>query len=155
MAESPLDIDDLDVAALKALALDLLGKVADLERTVSDQRAEIRRLKGLSGPPDIRPSGMDKKVRARAKAGRAANKARRGAKKGRVRIDEERIVKAEAPAGSRFKGYEDYLLQDLICRPHNVLLRRERWLTPDGSFVVALPNWSMGGTASPPARSRA
>ena len=41
MAESPPDIDELDISALKALVLELLGKVAELERTVGEQRAEI------------------------------------------------------------------------------------------------------------------
>ena len=145
MAESPRDIDELDISALKALVLELLGKVAELERTVGEQRAEIARLKGLSGPPDIKASGMDGKARPRAKPGRGADKGRRGAKKGRVRIDERRIVAGAVPAGSRFKGYEDYLVQDLVCRPHNVLLRRERWLTPEGVYVVApLPAGTRG-----------
>ena len=139
MAESSLDIDALDLSALKALVLELLERDAARDHEIAALRAEIARLKGLSGPPDIKPSGMDKKARSRAKAkaGRVANKARRRAKKGRVSIDEKRVVKADAPAGSRFKGYEDYLLQELVCRPLNVLLRRERWLTPAGAYVVA------------------
>ncbi len=147
MSGSPPDIDALDFAGLKGLVLELLGKVADLERRVADQRAEIARLKGLKGPPTIKPSGMDKKAgsRAKARAGRLANKARRGAKKGRVSIDERRVIEAEAPAGSRFKGYEDYLVQDLHCRSHTVLLRRERWLTASGETVVApLPAGTRG-----------
>lgn len=147
MSGSPPDIDALDIAALKGLVLELLEKVAELERTVSDQRAEIARLKGLNGPPDIRPSGMDQKAqsRSKAKAGRSANKARRGSKKGRVSIDERRVVKVDVPPGSRFKGYEDYLVQDLACRPHTVLLRRERWLTADGCCLVApLPAGTRG-----------
>ena len=145
MTESPPDIDVLDITSLRALVLELLGKVAELERTVGDQRAEIARLKGLSGPPNLKPSGMDGKPRSRAKSGRDAVKARRGAKKGRVRIDEQRIVRVAVPAGSRLKGYEDYLVQDLVCRPHNVLLRRERWLTPEGVHVVApLPAGTRG-----------
>ena len=147
MAESPADIDALDIAALKTLVLEPLEKCAARDAEIAALRAENRRLKGLSGPPDIKPSGMAKKARSRAKAkaGRAANKARRRAKKGRVAIDEKRVVEADAPAGSRFKGYEDYLVQDLICRPHTVLLRRERWQTPAGAYVVApLPAGTRG-----------
>ena len=66
MTESPPDIDVLDITSLRALVLELLGKVAELERTVGDQRAEIARLKGLSGPPNFKPSGMDGKARSRA-----------------------------------------------------------------------------------------
>ena len=145
MVEPPLNIDDLDFAALKALVLELFDEQAALRAENVGLREENRRLKGLSGRPDIRPSGMDKKARARGKAGRSANKARRGAKKGRVSIDETRVVKADVPSGSRFKSYEDYLIQDLVCRSHTVLLRRERWLTPDGASVVApLPAGTRG-----------
>ena len=145
MPESPADIDELDVTSLKALVLALLEDQAALRAENAALREEIRRLKGLSGPPDIKPSGMDGEARSRGKAGRAATKARRRAKKGRVSIDERRVVAADAPAGSRFKGYEDYLLQELVCRPLNVLLRRERWLTPDGRCLVApLPAGTRG-----------
>jgi len=139
MVGLPPDIDDLDVTALKALVFRLLEEQAASRSENSALREEVRRLKGLNGPPNIKPSGMDKKARgrARAKAVRSANCKRRGPKKGRVLIDERRVVAIDAPAGSRFKGYEDYLVQDLHCCRHTVLLRRERWLAPDGTCVVA------------------
>src|SRR3954464_7758385 len=39
--------------------------------------------------------------------------------------------------GSRVKGYEDFIVQDLVLRPHVGRIRRERWLTPDGQTILA------------------
>ncbi len=117
MAESSPDIDSLEITELKALVLQLLEKGAARDVEIASLRAEVCRLKGLSGPPNIKPSGMDKNARNRAKAGRAANRKRRGSKKNRVRIDEKRIVEAEVPSGSRFKGYEGIVkLTAWTCR---------------------------------------
>jgi transposase IS66 family protein len=117
---------------------ELIGRVADLTRAVSQQREEIARLKGLKGRPDIKPgkpSGMEKASQSRP----ASVQPRRGGgdKTAKRAIHEERIVKASVPQGSRFKGYEDFVVQDLIIRPHVVRYRRERWQTPDGGTLIA------------------
>ena len=122
--------------------LQLLEDVVALKAENAALREEIARLKGLKGPPKLKPSGMEKAIepaRAERKAGR------RGGKIDRLVIDEERVLKAAVPPGSRFKGYETYVVQELILRPHVIRYRRERWITPDGRTVVAaLPAGTVG-----------
>jgi len=47
------------------------------------------------------------------------------------------VIRATVPPGSRFRGYQDFLVQDLVLRTEAVRYRRERWRTPDGQLVVA------------------
>ena len=120
---------------LEALAERLLAENATLKQAIAELRAEVATLKGVKGRPEVKPSGMEKGTRSEPGE---KNRGRGGrGKVHRFTIHEERVVKANVPAGSRFKGYEDFLVQDLVLRPHVVRLRRERWLTPDGRTVVA------------------
>ncbi len=75
---------------------------AALRVEVAALREENRRLKGLKGPPSLQPSRMDKETEPRPNSGSGAR--RRAAKNTRLAIDEDRILRAEAPAGSRFKS---------------------------------------------------
>jgi hypothetical protein len=52
----------------------------------------------------------------------------KGSKTSKLSIHEERTVELEAPPqGARFKGYTDYVVHDLMIRPHVVNFRCERW----------------------------
>ena len=75
-----------------------------------------------------------------------ASEPKRGGKRGKCRrrgkiaprvAIEDRVIKAQVPPGSRFKGYETFLVQDIVLRAEAIRYRRERWVTPDGTLVLA------------------
>ena len=112
-----------------------------MKKENAELRDEVARLKGLKGRPKLKPSGMAKATgsgKAGGKKDGNKKKRRRGWRRSKPSIDEDRIVKAcDVPPGSRFKGYEDRIIRDVVLRPWVIRLRRERWLTPDGRTIVA------------------
>lgn len=131
----PSDLDSLTQAQLKDLVLQLLAEVAMLKQTVTAQREEIARLKGLKGPPTIKPSGMEQAT-PRSGTKPTRDKPRRGKVSPRVSI-EDHTLNVTPPTGSRFKGHETYLVQDVILSVQAIRYRRERWVTPDGQTIIA------------------
>jgi hypothetical protein len=140
---------------------DLLGVVRDLIGEVTRLRAqneklgaaltklrvehqatkdELARLKGLPPRPPFKPSGMDKSTDAKEPAsggGKKRSLRRRGSQLDRLKIGATVVVKADPPAGSRNKGFEDIVVQDLSLNPQATRYRRERWETLDGKTVIA------------------
>jgi hypothetical protein len=132
--------EDVDVAAaspeeLRRLVAGLLGEVARLRDENAALKEEITRLKGLKGRPKLKPSGMERAMpgpasRAKSKRSKRSTIAKRV-------VHEERVLAISAPPGSRFKGYEDFVVQDLRLEARVIRYRRQRWLTPDGGTLVA------------------
>jgi len=126
----------------------LSATVAGLRLENQQLKDEIRRLKHLPPRPPIKPSGMEKATDRPAekpdKTG--APPRRRGAGVSQLSINRTMTLTASAPAGSRHKGYEEIIVQDVAFRPEVTLYRRERWVTPDGRTVTAaLPPGVIGG----------
>jgi hypothetical protein len=131
----PPDIDGLPPAELKQVLVKLLEENAEQKRVIAELRDEVARLKGLKGRPPIKPSGMENATASKPGEKRPRRRGR-GKAVPRVAV-EEQVLKAEVPAGSRFKGYEDFVVQDLELRVRVIRYRRERWFTPDGRTVIA------------------
>jgi Transposase IS66 family len=118
--------------------IDALTKLRLEHQAVKD---ELARLKHLPPRPPIKPSGMDQSTAAKGpegggeKGGRSAR--RRGGHLDKLTIGATVVVKANPPAGSRNKGFEDIVVQDLSLKPTVTRYRRERWETPDGETIVA------------------
>jgi hypothetical protein len=129
------EISGLSHAELQQLVLKLLGENTEQKRAIAELREEIARLKGLKGRPDIKPSGMEQATTPTPRDKRAGWRGR-GKITPRVSV-EEKILPVQVPAGSRFKGYEDFVVQDVVLRVRAIRYRRERWVTPDGRTVIA------------------
>jgi len=134
-----VEAKDDEIGELKASNAGLVAEVRDL-------KDEIARLKGLPPRPKFkdRPSGMEQ---ATSKPlGKKGRKRGRGCKVDKLTVTSQVKLKAEAPPGSRFRGYEDVLVQDLRISVEVVCYRRERWEAPDGRRIVAaLPPGIRGG----------
>ena len=121
--------------------LKLLEKYHLLLEQFQALKDEIARLKGLKPKPKIKPSRLEDPSRNGEKdkkpGGKRPGSAKRS-KTAKLKIHEERIVKAEnLPTGSIFKGYQDFTVQDIIIRIHNTRFRLETWVTPEGKNITA------------------
>jgi hypothetical protein len=130
-----------EVTRLRAGNEKLANALAKLKIEHQAVKDELARVKRLPPRPPHKPSGMDEGTSVEGpaaggeKGGRSAR--RRGGHLDKLKIDETVVVKAPAPAGSRHKGYEEIVVQDLNLRPQVTRYRRERWETPDGRTIVA------------------
>ena len=111
-----------------------------LREQVQCLKDEVARLKGNKPKPKIPPSHLDKdrgtKKRKRKRKGKRPGSAKRR-KTAELKIHERVPVPPEdIPEGSRFKGYEDYTVQDIKFCSHNTVYRLERWETPEGKTVM-------------------
>ncbi len=144
------DLVEVLVAEVEALRVGAEAQQATIAALRAENQAlrdEVARLKGLPPRPPLRPSGMEKATKPGA-VGKAMKRSRRrrGAKRDRDAVTAERVLKVTVPSGSRFKGYEDYLVRELHLSAEVIRYRRERWLTPSGETVVApLPVGTVGG----------
>ncbi len=118
------------------LVISLLEMIQYQNEQIQLLRDEIARLKDHKPKPRPKPSNLDKKTEMKKRGKK--KKRKKKPKTVNLEIHEEVIIEPETepPSGSEFKGYEDYVVQELIVSNHNTVYRRERWKTPSGGYVV-------------------
>jgi hypothetical protein len=129
------DIPDSERTPLVLLLLDLLHQQQERIALLED---ELASLKGLKPRPTIRPSSLETPPKPpRPADGKRPGSAKRP-KNALLTIHREITVPLhDPPPGARFKGYEDYVVQDLILEPRTTRYRRACWQTPEGQTLLA------------------
>lgn len=145
------DIPDIPEHEQTPVVKALLGIIEELAVTVQRQQEEIQQLKdevailkGEKKRPKFKPSKLDKEAgkgndddrSSGSNAGKRPGSKKRS-KTAKLKIHEDKIVPPSEtiPPGSRFKGYRDFVIQDLVIQAHNVRYRLARWETPDGQTL--------------------
>ena len=109
-------------------------------------RDEIARLKNQKPRPTIKPSRLEGNDRSNKPKKKAQKKRTKKSKTKNMEIHETIPIPPDhIPADSKFKGYQEYIVQDLIIGNWNICYRRERWETPFGEYIVGqLPEQAAG-----------
>src|SRR3954453_632432 len=136
------DIPEAERTPLVRQLLDIIvlqqDRIEQLEGRVHQLEDEIAHLKGLKARPRIAPSTLERppKPPRDPKAKRPGSAKR--SKTAQLTITDEVVVPLpNVPPEAVFKGYEDFVVQDLTLKPRVIRYRRERWLTPEGQSLVA------------------
>jgi len=136
------DIPDAERTPLVRQLLDIIDlqqeRILQLEERIKQLEDEIARLKGLKARPQIAPSTLETPPRPPRDPNAKRPGSAKRSKTAELTITTKKVIRlVDKPLGSIFKGYEDFVVQDLVLQPQVVLYRRERWETPDGQYLVA------------------
>jgi len=129
--------------------LEIINMQQELLRQLRD---EIARLKGQKPKPDIKPSKLEQGLENKEKDDKPEKRpgSIKRSKTKELQLHETKKIRPEGiPFGSRFKGYQDYVVQDIIIKLHNTKYRLECWQTPQGNYVVGKLPEDIGGHFGP------
>ncbi|HWU36937.1 MAG TPA: transposase [Candidatus Acidoferrum sp.] len=136
------DIPETDATPLVRQLLEIIRSqhehIQSQHERIQQLEDEIARLKGLKTRPVIAPSRLETPPRPPAVSAQIRPGSAKRPKTSQLLVTDEVIVPlVNVPPEATFKGYEDFVVQDLIIRPQVTCYRRERWLTHDGQTLVA------------------
>jgi len=129
------------VSELIEICLQLKEQIRLQNELIQALRDENAQLKGEKPKPKISPSKLEKSPKEKTDDKNKQKEKRPGSAKKSKKRDLHihhtiSIPPANIPEGSRFKGYNDYIVQDLLIQPNNVRYRLECWQSPSGEYLV-------------------
>src|SRR3984893_8540139 len=127
------------VESLLAIIRVQQDRIQQLEATDQELRAEIPILKGQKPRPDIKPSRLEAdQPRQMPPGGSKRPGSAKRPKTDELHIDHEVPLHPEGlPEGATFKGYEPYVVQELIIKSETTRYLRARYELPEGGSVLA------------------
>lgn len=145
------------IGKLQAFTEGLLAENIAFEERLARLTDEVAILKGEKKRPVFKPSRMNEEAGNASNATASAASVKRAGshkkhKTQALRIDRESVIEPSEPipAGSRFKGYRDFVVQDFLITPLNTRYRLAHWQTPDGKNLTGqLPASLRGGHFGP------
>ena len=153
-----LDLHSIADERARELVRQLLNRLEDVRADLRAAQAEnqrlrdeINRLKGEQGTPKVpantpQPPPKDHSSEQERRKPTAWSK---GRKTDRIPIDRAQVVPVDPvrlPPDAECKGYEDVLVQDVLCRTDTVLFRQENFYSPPQhqTSVASLPQCYSG-----------
>ncbi len=128
------------------------GLLSIIEQLIEDNRKqkeeidilkdEVRILKGEKKRPKFKPSKMEESTDTDNADSSDNEDNKKKSKKPRCNkkdlpIHTKKTIKPNnLPEGSRFIGYQDFDVQELVIRNNNIRYRLERWRTPGGKIIT-------------------
>ncbi len=130
---------------LQSFSEGLIEENYSLREEIARLKDENAVLKGQKKRPVFKPSRMNEEAgKAKPPEGEVDGKQARRAgsdkrsKTSTLKIDEDWVIQPAQPVppGSRFLGYRDFVVQDLVIKAKNTRYRLARWQTPQGKTLT-------------------
>jgi Transposase IS66 family len=133
----PLILPDIPEADATPLVRQLLEIIRSQQERLQQLEDEIARLKGQKTRPVIAPSRLETPLSRPPKPGQKRPGSAKRSKNAQLIITDKVVALDNRPPEATFKGYEDFVVQDLVFHAQAIRYRRERWQTAAGRTLVA------------------
>jgi hypothetical protein len=128
------------VKSLLGLVEQLIERIQQQDEELALLKDEVNILKGEKKRPVFKGSKLDKSTEPddSSKHSRKRPGSDKKKKTHKLVIHDDKVIKPDIPIppGSRFKGYRNFVVQDLKIESHNIRYRLEHWVTPQNESIT-------------------